>query len=344
MAGLPTSPSPSLRRPASALWPLHLPLGVLLIAVSWALNWSLPGLRSHLLFFPLWLGAILVMDAIVLRRSGTSLLSRSPSRFVVLFVLSVPLWWLFEALNLRTRNWQYLGEEAFSPLSYALYASWNFSIVVPAVFEAAELLLTTRWISRLTRGPRVPDSAAVRIGLLIAGAAMLALLLVWPKAFYPLLWVSFVFLLEPLCRWLGRRSLLTDLQRGDWRRFVALWAGTLLCGFLWELWNSRSSPKWIYHVPGAEFWYLFEMPALGYLGYLPFGLEVYLFTQLLWKDAPALQATDPVDLTLACVDGRLAGRLESRAAAGAGSVPSVPGVQASFASQRSKPANPSASR
>ena len=67
-----------------------------------------------------------------------------------------------------------------------------------------------------------------------------------------------------------------------------------MCGFLWELWNVHSYPKWIYHVPGAEFWYLFEMPALGYLGYLPFGLEVYLFTHLVWKHAPALEADGEV--------------------------------------------------
>ncbi len=274
----------------SARWPAHGTVGAVLVAASWPLDWMLPGLRSHLLFFPLWLGAILVMDALVLRRAGWSLLSRSPGRFAVLFAVSVPLWWLFEALNLRTRNWEYLGEDAFGPLAYALYASWNFSIVVPAVFEATDLLLTTRWIQRCTGGPRVPDGPGVQVGLALTGAAMFALLMLWPATFYPLLWVSFVFLLEPLCRRLGRRSLLPDLQRGDWRRFLALWAGTLLCGFLWELWNSRSWPQWIYHVPGAEFWYLFKMPALGYLGYLPFGLEVYLFTHLVWRGAPPLEA------------------------------------------------------
>ncbi len=31
-------------------------VGVLLVAVFWPLNWFLPGLRTHLLCFPLWLG------------------------------------------------------------------------------------------------------------------------------------------------------------------------------------------------------------------------------------------------------------------------------------------------
>ena len=35
-------------------------LGLFLLAVCWPLNWTLPGLRTAYLFFPLWLGYILV--------------------------------------------------------------------------------------------------------------------------------------------------------------------------------------------------------------------------------------------------------------------------------------------
>jgi hypothetical protein len=42
------------------------------MTVSWGLSWGLSGLRTHLLFFPLWLGLILTVDGLVLRRSGTS--------------------------------------------------------------------------------------------------------------------------------------------------------------------------------------------------------------------------------------------------------------------------------
>ena len=40
-------------------------LGLFLLAVCWPLNWTLPGLRTAYLFFPLWLGYILVVDALV---------------------------------------------------------------------------------------------------------------------------------------------------------------------------------------------------------------------------------------------------------------------------------------
>src|SRR5687768_13491179 len=87
--------------------------GLILIAIVWPLNWFLPGLRTAYLFFPLWLGYVLAVDALVLARSGTSLLARSRRDFALLFVLSAPAWWLFEIINQRTQNWEYLGREHF---------------------------------------------------------------------------------------------------------------------------------------------------------------------------------------------------------------------------------------
>ena len=49
----------------------------------------------------------------------------------------------------------------------------------------------------------------------------------------------------------------------------------MVCGFFWEMWNYWAAPKWVYHVPFVDFWHVFEMPLLGYLGYLPFALELY---------------------------------------------------------------------
>jgi hypothetical protein len=51
--------------------------------------------------------------------------------------------------------------------------------------------------------------------------------------------------------------------------------------FFWELWNYYSYPKWVYHVPFADFWHIFEMPVLGYGGYLPFALELFALYQIL---------------------------------------------------------------
>jgi hypothetical protein len=262
---------------------IPLALGLALIAVMWPLNWALEGDRTHVLFFPLWLGYVLAVDGLVQLRTGTSILRRSPRIFLALFPLSVPTWWLFEAFNERLGNWEYLGDEAFSDLEYFLYCSLSFSTVVPAVFESAELARSFRFVERFRRGPVFPrggDTLRYRWTLALIGAAMLVATLAWPRWCYPFVWTSIVFLLEPLCLALGRRSFTADLLRGDWRDWMALWIGGLLCGFFWEMWNLHSYPKWIYHVPGVGFGKVFEMPILGYLGYLPFAMELFLAAQL----------------------------------------------------------------
>jgi hypothetical protein len=270
----------STRRPV--LWGPQSWMGLLLLAVCWPLNWTLPGNRTAYLFFPLWLGYILIVDALVLSRTGTSLWTRSRRGFMLLFVASVPAWWLFEAINRRTGNWEYLGSNAFTDLEYYLLCTISFSTVMPAVFETAELAGSFRWMAQLTTGPRLRPTPSFNRGMFLSGAVMLALTLAWPKVFYPFVWTSLVFLLEPLNCWLGRRHFLQDLQRGDWRLVASLSLGGLICGFFWEMWNYYSYPKWIYHTPGAQFLHIFEMPLLGYGGYVPFALELWALKSFLW--------------------------------------------------------------
>jgi hypothetical protein len=266
---------------------LRFVLGLALVLVAWPANWFLPGLRTHVLFFPLWLGAILLLDGHLALARGSSPCARSPRGFVRLFLVSLPLWWLFELANARLGNWEYVGRERFSDLEYALFGSLSFSTVVPAVLLCAEWARGARWIERCARGPRLSDSPRLRALLFVLGSAQLAAWIAWPRTCYPLVWTSGVFLLEPLLLARGRRGLVSDLARGDWRPWMALWAGGLLCGFFWELWNVRSYPRWIYHVPGFDEPKLFEMPLPGYLGYLPFALVVYQWKEL-WLDEPEL--------------------------------------------------------
>jgi hypothetical protein len=248
----------------------------------------LPGVRTAYLFFPLWLGYILVADALVWMRAGNSFWSRSGKDFVLLFCLSAPVWWSFELINLRTANWEYLGRDLFTPLQFNLLCTISFSIVVPAVFETAELIQTFRWTKHLSSGPRLAATPGVFIGLFIAGLGMLIGMLAWPRILYPFTWTSLVFIFEPINRWTGRPHFLQRLREGDWRNVVSLALGALICGFFWEMWNYYSFPKWTYHTPGAAFLRIFEMPLLGYGGYIPFALELYALKNFLWSTGPRL--------------------------------------------------------
>ncbi len=250
-------------------------LGLALIAVFWPVNWLWPGLRTHLAFFPLWLGYALLVDGLTCCRRGESLFSRSPRRYALLFVISAPAWWLFEALNLRTQNWHYLGREHFTALQYAVLATLSFSTVMPAVFGTAQLVRTFRPFSRPQRGPVVRPTPSVLWGAFLAGWGMLALLLAFPRYAFPFLWLSLYFILEPLNAWLGFPTLLRWTQRGNWQPVYTLWVGVLVTAFFWEMWNFFSYPKWVYTVPFVNCCHIFEMPLLGYGGYLPFALELF---------------------------------------------------------------------
>jgi hypothetical protein len=48
-----------------------------------------------------------------------------------------------------------------------------------------------------------------------------------------------------------------------------------MTGFFWEMWNYFSYPKWVYSVPFVNVVHIFEMPLLGYGGYLPFACELF---------------------------------------------------------------------
>jgi hypothetical protein len=227
-------------------------------------------------FFPLWLGFGVGINALSWRRTGSCLLVRAPGRWVGLFAASALFWWVFEWLNRFVGNWHYLGVEEFGPFGYAAHATLCFSTVLPAVAAVSEWLhAQPHWAERCAAGPALPVLTRPMTGLAFAAAGSVALVLTGfePQVLYPAVWLAPLLLIAGTGIASRQSGVWNELARGDWRR-AASWAlAALLCGFFWELWNYHSLAKWIYTVPYADRWHFFEMPLLGYSGYLPFGLE-----------------------------------------------------------------------
>jgi len=234
------------------------------------------GLRTHLLFFPLWLGYILTVDSIVYFRKRSSLYIRSKKNFILLFLISAPAWWIFELFNLRTLNWIYAGKEYFTEFEYAVYATFSFSTVMPAVFETAELVSTFNWTNNFSSKFKIMLTISGSWIFFITGLIMLFLILLFPGTLFFLIWISVYLLLEPVNCWLGSRTVFDNLSDGNCKPVVCLVTGCLVCGFFWEMWNYYSYPKWIYDIHFANVLYIFEMPLPGYLGYIPFSLELFV--------------------------------------------------------------------
>lgn len=258
-------------------------VGCLTLLITWPLAWSGIQPWSWYTFLPLWLGYILTVDGLVQIRTGTSLFTRSRREFALLFLASAPLWWIFELFNLRLNNWSYAIPFEYTRLEYVLLGSIAFSTVVPAIFETAELYRSLPLFQRRLCWRRFLPGQHGWLITAIMGLVMAALVLIFPGQAFPLVWVSVFFLLDPINRRLGLPSITRQTAGGRWDTVVVLILAGLTCGFFWEMWNYWSAPKWTYDVPVVGFAKVFEMPVLGYLGYIPFALEVYTLYHLIGR-------------------------------------------------------------
>ncbi|HPF98711.1 MAG TPA: hypothetical protein PLE77_01485 [Kiritimatiellia bacterium] len=307
-AGLLLKPSRfGFGRPSENLKPetcnLELPswfwIGLALNLLSWFCAWTRPSwlgpLRDHT-FTPLWLGYILVMDGLVFRRTGRSMLASQPRLFLALFPVSSLVWWYFEFLNRFVQNWWYEGITQFTAGRYVLFATLCFSTVLPAVFETCQWLLSFPWFrSAYAQGPRWRASSSLPLRVVAwTGIAGLILLALAPNPMFFMTWLAPLALLGATLSLAGIRTPFSDAGRGDYGPLFALAVAALMCGFFWEMWNFLSLPKWHYSVPYVNAAHLFEMPAVGYTGYLPFGPVCWC----LWTAAQQLLRTGSEDAIL----------------------------------------------
>lgn len=233
-----------------------------------------------------WWPFIVALEASFSIKGRPSLLFDQPWDFVFLALLSIPLWCVFEVFNFRLDNWAYLGAPANAPLRWLGYAL-GYATVLPAL-GAAEQLLLAAGFENLKPGRRIRISKRLDTAVTLSGAVLLTLALALPRYAFPLVWLGFIPLLDPLLRRRAQDSLLRFLEQGfAWRVGVMALAGGL-CGLLWETWNFHAGAKWIYTVPLVGELKLFEMPVAGFFGFLPFALECFVLKEavlLLW-DAP----------------------------------------------------------
>ncbi len=211
-----------------------------------------------------------------------------PVYFLLLFPTSAVFWWLFEYLNRFVQNWFYVGPE-FSSWEYFWYATMPFSTVLPAVLGIRDLILSTHSLRKIFgnfSAYRITHPKALAAVTLVASASGLAGIGVWPNILFPLLWVSPLLIILSLQTLMGEDHILCELAAGDWSALVAAASAAIICGVFWEMWNYYSLAKWKYSIPFVHRYLIFEMPLLGYAGYLPFGLECAVIGSMLDRIVP----------------------------------------------------------
>ena len=175
------------------------------------------------------------------------------------------------------RAWSYHGLPEQTWSRYVGYFI-AFAAINPGMFLAAQ------WFNQLglrrlrTTGVRIP--LVIQIAVLLLGVVFVIYPFVVGNPIGSMtLWVSLIFLFDPVNHWLGRPSIIGDWRAGRWGRTLALMAGGALCGLCWEFWNYWAIAKWTYDLPFLGAWQsyrYFEMPWIGFLGFLPFAIECWV--------------------------------------------------------------------
>jgi len=239
-----------------------------------------------------WWGYILLIDAVVFRLKGESLIRTRTREFLVQLPVSMLFWLLFEVYNLHLQNWRYIGLPENALICWTgrtiAYAS-----IMPALLETAELFETLGIFRRLRIAPLGVTNRKIYVSILVGFVFVVVPLLVSrniARYLFAFVWMGFIFIIDPVVYCSGGRAFLSDLQGGKLERIVSLFVGGYVCGFLWEFWNYWSPAKWIYTVPFTRDIHIFEMPLAGFLGFGPFAWENYamfalIMTMLGWGES-----------------------------------------------------------
>ena len=240
-------------------------------------------------FNPLaWTAYILLADAAVYAITGHSRLREEPRGLLKMAALSIPLWLIFEAYNLRLANWAYVGLPSSRIERWFGYA-WSFATITPGIFMTAALIESFGWFRDDARPVRF--SRGTENALIVFGAACLAAPLLVPRHaaayLFGLVWLGFLFLLEPINYRLRLPSLEGDLARSHRARLYSFLVSGWVCGWLWEFWNYWARAGWTYTFPIGQRMKIFQMPAPGYLAFPVFALECFaMYVNGAWLVSP----------------------------------------------------------
>ena len=272
------------RRP----FPAHGWLG--LVALIFAEYLMFHGIEPAATYFTpfAWTSYILVADAAIFAITGHSRLQEEPRGLLKMAALSIPLWLIFEAYNLRLANWAYVGLPE-SRIERWIGYGWSFATITPGIFITAALIESFGWFKEDSRPVRF-SRASEKVSIVL-GAAMLIIPIVVPKQtaayLFVLVWLGFIFLLEPINYRLHLPSFEGDLARGTRARMYSFLAAGWVCGWLWEFWNYWTRAGWIYTFPIGQQWKIFQMPAPGYLAFPVFALECFaMYVNGAWLISP----------------------------------------------------------
>jgi hypothetical protein len=259
----------------------------------------------------MWTGYILLIDGLIWARGHYSYFKNAKREWPLLALFSILIWVMFEVFNFPAQAWSYQNMPG-NLLVKGLLFGWAYATIIPALLRTRSLFATFDFFNRSHPWKKFKFTPFWRAVSFIVGLALTFFPVMFPgcrpnstdcvpNLLIPLVWLGFIFMIEPINYRIGAPSVFRDLEYRDpakgesdgQGRVSFLWqllAAGLFCGLLWETWNiqayGHNGLAWDYHLhdvyllPNPDHpWRIGRMPILGFLGYPPFIWECFL----LWK-------------------------------------------------------------
>lgn len=290
---LPLLPKPAV---AKVKWPLWFWIGLVSFGTSIFFLWTKshgPLLFLHWSDFPLFWGLTLLIDGWAYKRNGgKSLVSEYPQEIVGIGVSSALGWMLFEYLNFFVDdNWYYPFGNIIDREQFLLYAILISTGLLPLAFVFYGLFNTVHVLRhRFTQGPKLILGSTLKTVLLVASVASIFLAGLYPDELFFTLWLSPAMVIGLTLDKVGVWTPFRSIGKGNWRPVLIFSLTYLAAGLCLECENyfsgihvgdvvtyTQAPAYWQYNLPYVNRFHLFEMPVVGFLGYMPFGLYCWVY-------------------------------------------------------------------
>ncbi len=246
-----------------------------------------PKFLIHWAYIPMFWGFTLLLDAVLFMRDHTkSMVFNNPREMIAIGVAAMGGWMLFEYLNFFVReNWIYPFSTLMPKPEFLIYAIAGSSGLMPVIFVIYRLLGTLPGFSdRYRQGISINPSSAFGTILLIFFFTSMFLVPFFPNQLFGMLWISPMCIMVITLHKIGEWTPISPLKWGDWAPLMKYTLTYLIYGLFLECMNyfsgihhgdtviSYTTAYWQYSIPYVNFWHVFEMPIVGFIGYLPFGI------------------------------------------------------------------------
>ena len=234
-----------------------------------------------------WSFAMMIDGWVYVRSGGVSLIGTRPRELAGIAVASVLGWMVFEYFNFFVhRNWYYPISYQLPRAEFLCYSMIASTAVFPISFEFYSLFNTFgNFKNKYSQGFKIVLPNWLKLSVLGLCLVVMFLINFHPDKLFLAVWFAplliFAILLDRMKIW----TPFTEVKNGNWSPLMLIALSWVAAGLCVECWNyfsavhpvglpptSNNTLYWRYSVPYVNVAHLFEMPILGYLGYLPYGV------------------------------------------------------------------------